>query len=189
MELSNEYCTVNIHTDQTYTLHSTDNKQYDLVLNPDYFAGNDNYKVFSIHIVLSTREYIIALVGDYQSVDASCALLDGYILTVMQNNSITQIDVRNANLLLHKKYESCGCAFAINRVQNGYIVYGEIEITCLDENFNKLWSFSGRDIFVSVSGKKPFELCEDRIKLFDFEDNYYELDFDGNVMIDGSRNR
>lgn len=103
MELSNEYCAVKIQTDPTYTLQSTDHKQYDLVLNPDYYTENDYYKVFSIHVALSARKYIIALIGDYHSVDDSCVLLDAYIPTVMQNNTISQIDVRNANLLLHRQ--------------------------------------------------------------------------------------
>ena len=184
MELTNEFCTVIINVDQTYTLYSSDNKHYDYVLNPNNFSGNEEYKTFSICVDLFTREYTIALVGDYNSFDYDCAFLDGYILTVMQNNTISQIDVRNANLLLFKKYECFGCAFAIFRIQNGYIVYGEIEIIRLNENFEKLWSFSGRDIFVSISNKKPFELCEDRIKLYDFEDNYYELNFDGKLIVD-----
>lgn len=41
-----------------------------------------------------------------------------------------------------------------------------------------------KDIFASVSGKEPFELCEDRIKLYDFEDNYYEIDFWGIILTD-----
>lgn len=52
----------------------------------------------------------------------------------------------------------------------------------LDFNFNKKWSFSGRDVFVSVSRRKPFELCENSIKLYDFEDNFYEIDFMGNLI-------
>lgn len=34
----------------------------------------------------------------------------------------------------------------------------------------------------SVSGKNGFELCENSIKLYDFEDNFYEIDFMGNLI-------
>ena len=64
----------------------------------------------------------------------------------------------------------------------GYLIYGEIEILMLDFDFNLMWKFSGKDIFVSVTGKKAFELCEDSIKLYDFEDNFYEIDYDGNKI-------
>ena len=57
-----------------------------------------------------------------------------------------------------------------------------IEIIKLDDEFNTVWKFSGRDIFVSVSGKNAFELTEQSIKLYDFEDNFYEIDFDGKLI-------
>lgn len=77
-----------------------------------------------------------------------------------------------------------GCNYGIFRVQNGYIIYGEIEILMLDFEFNKKWAFSGKDIFVSISGKKSFELCENSIRLYDFEDNYYEIDYMGNLIME-----
>ena len=43
-----------------------------------------------------------------------------------------------------------------------------------------VWAFSGKDIFASVSGKLPFEIKDELICLYDFEDNYYEIDFEGN---------
>ena len=46
------------------------------------------------------------------------------------------------------------------------------ECSMLNNKLETLWLFSGRDIFVSVSGKNPFEIKADRICLFDFEDNY-----------------
>ena len=45
-----------------------------------------------------------------------------------------------------------------------------------------MWKLSGLDIFVSVSVMNAFELCEDSIKLYDFEDNFYEIDYDGNKI-------
>ena len=65
------------------------------------------------------------------------------------------------------------------------MIYGEIEIIKLDNNFNIVWKFSGKDIFVSVSGKNAFEFTAGSIKLYDFEDNFYELDFDGNIKNNG----
>ena len=185
MELRNEFCQVTIEAEQTDNLQSEDKRHYDVILDPGLYSQKEfRYGVFSIHIDLSDREYTIALIGDDFSQDYNCAFLDGYVLTVMQNHAISQIDVRDAALLLYKEYECLFPAFSIFRVQKGYIVYGELEIVRLDDSFNKLWDFSGRDIFISASGKEPFQICDDRIKLFDFEDNYYEVDFDGNLISD-----
>lgn len=49
----------------------------------------------------------------------------------------------------------------------------------LDSDFKKQWSFSGRYIFVSVSNRESFTICENSICLYDFENNYYEIDFNG----------
>ena len=54
----------------------------------------------------------------------------------------------------------------------------------LDLEFNKVWSFSGRDIFVARTNRKSFELCDNSIKLYDFEDNYYEIGYDGNILVE-----
>ena len=45
-----------------------------------------------------------------------------------------------------------------------------------------LWAFSGKDIFASVFGKLQFEIKDELICLYDFEDNYYEIDFEGNSI-------
>lgn len=47
------------------------------------------------------------------------------------------------------------------------------------------WNFSGRDIWVRYAGTEPaFEMKEDKICLYDFMDNYYELDYDGNLIFE-----
>lgn len=182
MYLQNEICNIKIDMDTTFTVDSVDNRHYDLILNLDRYNRNDFYKVLSITGDLYLDKISIALVGDFYTYETDCAILDKDILTVLQNDMITQINIIDRSVILHKKFESLGCNCGIYKVNSGYIIYGEIEITMLDFEFNKKWAFSGRDIFVSLSRKKAFEICEDRIKLYDFEDNYYELDFEGNVI-------
>ena len=46
MILQNELCNVKIAIDETFTVESTDNMPYDLVLNPYQKRHNDLYKVF-----------------------------------------------------------------------------------------------------------------------------------------------
>lgn len=182
MVLQNDICTVTISIDETYTVDSMDNKPYDLVLNSDGLKSNDIYKVLSIQIDLYQKVISIALIGDYCTYDTDCAILEGVVLTILQNDTIFQLNVNNGSMILFKELDCFGCNFGIYKVKSGYIIYGEIEIIMLDFDFNKKWSFSGRDIFVSVSGKESFKLCENSIKLYDFEDNFYEIDFTGNLI-------
>ena len=75
-----------------------------------------------------------------------------------------------------------GSTFGLYEASQGYIVHGELDILMLDSNFELLWDFSGRDIFVSVTGKTAFILTDTTIQLFDFEDNYYEIDLNGRLV-------
>ena len=180
MYLENELYQVRISVDDSYTIDSVDNNYYDIIHNPD--NKSEFYKTFSIEILEGHKKKKIALISDYHIYDTDCAILKGNILTILQNDIISQINVKSGELSFYTDVEAFGCNFGIYEIETGYIIYGEIEIKMLDFNFNTKWKFSGRDIFVSVSGKKSFELCEDRIKLYDFNDYYYEIDFGGNEI-------
>ena len=180
MILENQLCRIEITEDRTYTVNSADNRFYDVILNPDNYQRRDEYKVLSISIDLFTSVLHIALIGPfYNSYISNCAILDGEILTILQADVITQVKIRTGSIVQHIKLDTFGCNLAIYKVEKGYIIYGELEIMMLDFDFHKKWSFFGKDIFVSVSGKNPFELREKSIHLWDLEDNEYEIDFEG----------
>ncbi|MDE6580414.1 MAG: hypothetical protein K2K41_07765 [Ruminiclostridium sp.] len=185
MVLSNDLCTVNVSIDEQFTVNSADNKHYDKIYNLNNYRKSDHYKTTSINIDLSPKKLSIALVGDYFSSDMDCALLDNEILSVLQNRYITHIRVTDGSVVGQTDLqESASINYAIYKVPKGYILYGEIDIVGLSNDFKRKWTFSGRDIWASVTGKNPFEICEDRIKLYDFCDNYYEIDFDGRIIRD-----
>lgn len=192
MILQNNMCNIKIFVDETYTIDSADNKTYDLVINPRHLKHSDAYRAFSIEIDLFYKTLRIALIGDFYSYaddslgyDANCAILEEEVLTVLQNHTVVQIDVNNGAVLLFKEFDCFGCNYGIYKVKNGYVIYGEIQITMLDFDFNKKWSFMGKNVFKSRTGKKPFELCGNFIRLYDFDDNFYEIDFMGNLITEG----
>lgn len=182
MFLENSNCNIDIKIDETFSIDSADNRYYDIIHNPCDYKHNDFAKTLAIHVDLFSREYSIALVGSIYTYDSDCAILENNTLTVLQNDTITIIDIIDGSIIKQIKFDCFGCNYGIYKVKKGYIIYGEIEITMLDFNFVKKWSFSGKDIFVSLSNKKPFELREDSICLYDFEDNYYEIDYNGNLI-------
>ena len=182
MMLENENCRIEIRTDETYTADPAEDRGYDRVLNPCGYRERDWSKTFSIHIDLFTRAFTVALIGPLSACDSDCAVLDGETLTVLQDDTITQVSIQDGSIKRHRKLDCFGCNFAIYKVKTGYVIHGEIEITMLDLDLRKKCSFSGRDIFVSLSNRKPFELRGDRICLCDFQDNEYELDLEGNLL-------
>jgi len=177
MFLQNDLCEIKILIDESYTVDSADNKYYDIVLNPSNYRRSDIYKTFAIHINLFTEELIIALVGNFYTYESKCAVLDKSTLTVLQGDTITQINILDGSIILHKQFDCFGCNFEIHKIEKGYIIYGEMQITMLDWNFDKTWDFFGKDIFVSM------DICEKSIKLYDFEENFYEIDFNGKEII------
>lgn len=183
MILSNELCDITITLDETYSVESSDNKMYDIELNPDNFKHSDFSHAFSIHVDLHDRKMDIALVGSGYSSVSDCAVLEENVLTIMQDKSISQIDITSGKLLLFKKFECMGTTCGIYAIKDGFIVWGEIEIIRLDSSFDRVWAFSGKDIFVSQTSTIPFSISENRIKLYDWENNYYELDFDGKRIL------
>ena len=86
------------------------------------------YKAFSIQIDLFSKTISIALIGDFYSFDEDCAVLEDKTLTILQNNAIVQLDINNGAMINFKEFDCFGCNYGIYRVQNGYIIYGEIEI-------------------------------------------------------------
>ena len=171
---------VKIDMDHTYAVDSTDNHCYDVVLNPCNYKHGDLTKTLAIDISLPSKHHSIALIGSFLIGDSDCAILENDILTVLLDQIIVQINILNGSIVNHIELDCLGCNFAIYRVENGYIIYGECEVTMLGVDFSKKWAFSGKDIFASVSGKLPFEIKDHLICLYDFEDNYYEIDFEGN---------
>ena len=117
------------------------------------------------------------------SIEGRIAVLENDVLTLLQNERFLQINLSDGCIINEKPFEILGGVFEIRKIEKDYMVYGEIEIARFDKLFNKLWSFSGKDIFVSNSNKKAFEISDNRIKLYDFEGNYYEIDFDGKVLV------
>ena len=97
----------------------------------------------------------------------------------LQNETFLQIDVIEGRIIETKPTDMFGSVFSLNKFGDDYIVHGEIEIARYDSDFNKRWSFSGKDIFASVTGRPAFEMTENSIKLYDFQDNYYEIDYNG----------
>lgn len=182
MILENEIASIEIKIDTTYTVDSTDNRPYDITLNPFGKKHTDFSKTMCISVNLYYEEYTIALIGNLYSYDTNCAILNNEILTVMQDNTIVQINIVNRTLVKALTFECMGCNSGIYELNDGYIIHGEIEIQKLDKEFNEVWSFWGKDIFENVSGKNSFEICDNSIKLYDFLGNYYEVDFDGNQI-------
>ena len=182
-KLENDMCSVQIAIEESFETDKNFSSRYDYIINPHSYPQDDDYKAYAIHVRLKDQTYSAALIGDYNCWDENCAVIEGNILTILQGWEITQLDVISAKVMRTAEIDSICPNVELHRVETGYLVYGEFDITMLNDRLEKLWSFSGHDVFASSTNKPAFEIREDRICLYDFVGNYYELDFQGNVII------
>lgn len=184
----NEKINVNVTIDMRFVFGSSE-QQYDIVYNPEAYNANRLFKVLCVAIEIGTETKRIAMIGDYLASDENCLIQENDRLIILQNDALNIIELQTGELMDHIILDNIGCNFEIFSVEDGYVIYGEEEITMLDKQFHKKWGFSGRDIFISISGRTPFELGKRKIKLNDFLDTYYEVDFDGNLLVERVRER
>lgn len=181
MELQNESFRISITVDDGLA-GLEENDRYDFVYDPDDSRHHDLPVVFSITIHGGGHPIRIGLIGNCLCPTENLAILDGNVLTVLQDRCALQLDAGSGKLIRCKDLDSFGGCWEIHPTPKGDLIYGECEIMMLDAGLNEKWRFSGKDIFASISGKTSFEISEDRIRLYDFEDNYYELDLDGRLL-------
>ena len=173
MKLRNESYEVTISIDPTYTFGSADNvMKYDHVLVAHGLEKGDYYSTFCIRIISGERESTIALIGGAGCDDSECAVLEGDILTVLQNEFITGIDLTKCSILRSRKIPHSFVNYALFRVPGGLVIYGELDIIGLDGNYNVVWKYGARDI---ITG---FKILEDRIEYSDWSGYDYVIDLD-----------
>lgn len=156
--------------------------EYDLVFDYDNFADGELFNILHIRYEHPTgRERNIALYCDFCGDYESCCALSGDRLVIAKFNTVYMLDLLNGNIS-YKEFKDMAGACALYKIDDGYIIHGEAVVVKLDHDINEKWTYSGADIFASVTGKVAFTLLEDRIELYDFEDNHYVIDLNGDPI-------
>lgn len=180
IKLKNDFYQITIDYDEAYKIGSSKNRYYDLEFNPENYTEDNDYTVICVK-VKGKRSYEFSLIADFSSDFENCAILEERKLIILQHFDLYVFDLEKQNIETHKDIDD-DYNFGIYRIPDGYIIHGELTIKKLDFDFNQLWEFSGCDIFANIHGNKEFEIDGKYIKLCDFEDNCYWLDFDGNEI-------
>ena len=179
MKLKNEFCAITFFVNEHFSFNDPKNDRYDIIFNPQNYNSEDSVKALEFDVNLFKERKKIAIISFIGELEGDIAVLDGSVLTILQDETFLQIDVIDGRIITTKPTDIFGNVFSLNKFDDDYIVHGEIEIARYDSDFNKIWSFSGKDIFASVTGRPAFEMTENSIKLYDFQDNYYEIDYNG----------
>lgn len=104
-------------------------------------------------------------------------------LFLMLNEILCVFDPETLEIIDQSEIDPFGTMFEIHQYKDDYILYGECEIYRISDDLKVKWIFGARDIFVRCDTDAPaFEMKEDRIGLYDYQENYYEINYDGKLI-------
>ncbi|SHG85860.1 hypothetical protein [Flavobacterium defluvii] len=178
--------------DPNYSLNSADNfRQYKKV----YFQEKRQENCFypeSKHVII-IKEFgieisssIICEVGWAMNVTEDSFIIEEDKIWIIGCSEIYCLEIPTLELIWQKDYNSFAL-FSIHKLDDDFVIHGELEILRITKEGEIIWSFGGRDIWVTIDGKNVFTIENKSIRLFDFESNEYVIDFDGKQIEDNPR--
>ena len=178
--------TVKEETD--FDLHSDYSKNYDAVFiieEPDLEDGWF-HKIISIRVESESAIKNVLIMASYHTIVDKCAALAGEQLFMLLNDVMILFDPADLKITKQKELGLImGTMIAVYSYKDDFIVHYEMDIMRIDRELNVKWDFGGSDIFVRWQSNDPaFVMKEDRICLYDFNEHYYEIDYDGNKICD-----
>lgn len=102
-------------------------------------------------------------------------------LLILVSETVYALQLPDVNVLWQSEADEFGC-FGIYKIDGGYIVHGETEISRISTTGAKVWGFTGRDIFTSPNAEPGFKIENGMIEVYDWEEKKYRIDLDGNEI-------
>jgi hypothetical protein len=119
--------------------------------------------------------------GGATGLHQNSSLIDDDRLVICCCDSVFCLSLPNLDLRWKVQADQATC-FQVFKLQEDYLVHGELQITRLDKAGKVKWQLGGADIFVSLGGEDEFKLERDHIMLTDFGRRIYKIDFDGRLL-------
>ncbi len=163
--------------------HSPGSKDNNSNYEKDYTTESD-YNLptkFGIHILekgIEINNAIIGAEGGASALHETSQLIENNRIMICCGDTIFCLDLPSLNLNWRTKADEA-TTLEIFKIENGYIIHGELEITRIDENGKIIWQKGGSDIFMTVDGNDDFEVKDNHIKATDWGRRVYKWNFDG----------
>ncbi len=179
---------VTVKEEKDFDLHSDYSKNYDAVFiikKPDLEEGLF-HKIISIRVESASTIKNVLIMSSYHTIVDKCAVPAGKCLFMLLNDIMVLFNPADLKIVDHKKLEHVmGTMIAVYSYKDDFIIHYEMDIMRVDRELNVKWNFGGSDIFCRWQSNDPaFVMKEDRICLYDFNEHYYEIDYDGNKICD-----
>ncbi len=178
---------VSVKEEKDFALVSNYKSKYDAVF--DFEESSDSFLEKGMLLSIEYRgtiKKVLFIVSSYTPI-AECAIPHGNELFMMLNWDLCMFDPATLKITRHIEIDCMGTMNAAYSYKDDFILYGEIEIIRVDSKLNIKWNFFGRDIFVRYKSNDPaFVMKADKICLTDWNEDYYEIDYDGNLLVHNS---
>ncbi|RZJ55916.1 MAG: hypothetical protein EOO44_01480 [Flavobacterium sp.] len=178
---------IEIVDDPTYTLKSVDNlRVYDKIYTEIENQDNGYHPSCRHAIIIKESEEeistaIICEIGGATGISKNSFIIEDAKIWLCACNKIYCLEIPTLELKWKKEIDNF-TNFSIYKVEEDFIIHGELEIFRITKEGAIIWKYGGRDIWVNIEGKPEITIEENLIRLFDFESNEYVLDFDGNTL-------
>ena len=124
---------------------------------------------------------IIGAEGGASGLSKNSQIIETDRIIICCSNGVYCLDLPTLNLNWKIKPDEI-TSFRIFKIDNGYIIHGELQITRINNDGDIVWKQGGADIFVNPDGKDEIEITKDYIKVIDWENRVYKWDLNGKVI-------
>ena len=121
---------------------------------------------------------IIGAEGGATGLHKTSQIIESNQILICCCDSVFCLDLPTLNLNWKTKVD-IATAFEIFKIENGFIIHGEFEITRIDNEGKIIWQNGGADIFVSQNGNDDFEVKDKFVKATDWDNRIYKWNLNG----------
>ena len=182
------------YTSNTYDIYTDNKRQYEKEYSefevepsedPDFFRTS-NYAIIIKESGKEISSAIICEIDRQTIINKNSFIIEDNKIWICICNKIYCLEIPSLELKWQKEIDAF-TNFSIYKIEEDFIVHGELEIFRITKKGEIIWKYGGRDIWVNTEDKPEIKIENNTIRLFDFESNEYVLDFNGNLIKDNPR--
>lgn len=175
---------ITIHYDPTFTEGSVDNIN---AYNSVYFSDSKFQPTTILGIKLFDNDILVNSVaigsdGGTTGVYENSAIIENDRIVICCSDTIFCLSIPELHILWKTKADQATC-FEIFKLNDDYLIHGELEISRLDKNGKIVWQRAGTDIFTTSDGDNNFIITDEYILVTDWENKKYKFDFNGQIIV------
>ncbi|WON95072.1 hypothetical protein [Sphingobacterium sp. UGAL515B_05] len=185
IEIAHQQYKVLIYTDHQYTVESADNlRRYKRVYvddSCDRYSNVSNIAILVKHGQDEVASAILCDTGVFTGLSQSSFIIEDRVLYICTGNKLYYLNIPDLTLRWSGQVDYV-TNFSVQKLEDDLLVHGELEITRITKLGEIKWRFGGHDIWVNNNGFPEITILHDRIKLVDYQSNFYAIGFDGNTI-------